>query len=488
VHASVGSVRVRVRCAPAFEYASVPHTMTIADGVACFESLMGRFVLRSGVELVASDGAAVAEFTVDESSPIDFILEWDGDARPLAADEAEAHFQATLAYWQRWLRQSTYRGRWREMVERSALCLKLLVHEPSGALVAAPTTSLPEVIGSERNWDYRFTWLRDSALTLSSLMRLGFVDEAASFMRWLEARCEDVAGSGLQVMYGIDGRKDLTEVVLDHLEGHRGSKPVRVGNAAAGQLQLDITGEIMEAVFTYDQLGGHVSYGLWTALAKQLEWLADNWERPDASIWEPRCGPKRFTYSAVMTWVAFDRAVRLSRERGLPAPREEWRAVADRAYHWVQTQGWDAHRGAYVQYPGSGRLDAALLTLPLVGFCGPTDPRFLATLDAIGRELMSDSLVRRYDDGDGWDGLEGREGTFSLCTFWFVEALTRAGRLLESRRVFEKMLIYANHVGLYAEEIGHTGQALGNFPQAFTHLALISAALNLDDALDRTSG
>jgi GH15 family glucan-1,4-alpha-glucosidase len=389
----------------------------------------------------------------------------------------------TVAYWRNWLRRSRYQGRFREMVERSALVLKLLVYEPTGALVAAPTTSLPESVGGTRNWDYRYTWIRDAAFTLYALMRLGFTDEAASFMTWLEARCQEApADRGLQVLYAIDGNPQVPESVLDHLEGYQGSRPVRVGNSAAGQLQLDIYGELMDSVYLYNKYGSPIGYELWEALRRQLDWLEKHWQQPDEGIWESRGGRRRSTYSAVMTWVAFERAIRIGRQRGLPAPIAHWREIANASYEAVQREGWSPDRRAYVQHLGGTTLDASLLVMPLVKFAGPGDPRFLSTLDRISEELASDSLVRRYET-DGSDGLPGSEGTFNLCSFWYVEALTRAGRIPEARYVFEKMLTYANHVGLLAEEIGPAGEALGNFPQAFTHLALISAAYNLDRAL-----
>jgi GH15 family glucan-1,4-alpha-glucosidase len=483
-----GVTEFELRCEPAFDYARARHTVTLLDGVgAVFEAPGMRLALRSTVPLQAEGGAAVARFKLAAGERAEFLLEWDGAVdehgrRPIQPGEAERLFDQTLAYWQRWLGRSRYQGRWREMVERSALCLKLLVYDPTGALVAAPTTSLPEAIGGRRNWDYRFTWLRDAAFTLYGLMRLGFTEEAAAFMQWLEARCQATGpGRGLQVMYGIDGREELPETILDHLEGYRGSRPVRIGNRAAEQLQLDVYGELMDSVYLYNK-AVPISYDLWVALKRQLDWLADNWEQPDEGIWETRGGKQRFTYSAVMTWVAFERAQRIARHRGLPAPDRRWDQIADRAYTQVQDEGWDAERGAYVQAFGSRRLDASLLILPLVKFSGPTDPRFLSTLDRIGQELVLDSLVYRYE-ADGSDGFIEEEGTFSLCSFWYVEALTRAGRLGEARLFFEKMLTYANHLGLYAEEVGPDGSALGNFPQAFTHLSLISAAFNLDRAL-----
>jgi GH15 family glucan-1,4-alpha-glucosidase len=388
-----------------------------------------------------------------------------------------------VTYWQEWLSQSRYDGRWREMVHRSALCLKLLVYQPTGALVAAPTTSLPEAIGHGRNWDYRYTWIRDAAFTVSVLMRLGFVEEAAAFMDWLEARCRECPhGEGLQTLYRIDGSRDLEEEALDHLAGYRGSRPVRVGNGAAGQLQLDIYGEVMDAVAFCDERCRPVSWELWTALGCQLDWLAEHWTEPDHGIWEPRIGRQQFTHSTAMTWVAFDRALRIARRRGLPGATAVWSAAAQGAYRQVQTDGWNPVRRSYVQFSRSDRLDASLLVMPMVGFLGANDPRFLATLDAIEQELVADQLVRRYAD-DGWDGLEGTEGSFSLCSFWLVDALARAGRVGDARLTFEKMLTFANHLGLYAEQIGPSGEALGNFPQAFTHLALINAALELNRRL-----
>jgi GH15 family glucan-1,4-alpha-glucosidase len=284
------------------------------------------------------------------------------------------------------------------------------------------------------------------------------------------------------VLYAIDGSPQIPETTLDHLDGYKGSRPVRVGNSATGQLQLDIYGELMDSVYLYNKYGRTIGYDLWDALGRQLDWLEKHWQLPDAGIWESRGGRHRNTYSALMTWVAFERAIRVARQRGLPAPVARWRDIADSAYLTVQRQGWSPDRRAYVQHLGGTTLDASLLVMPLVKFAGPSDPRFLATLDRIGEELVTDSLVRRSQSSSS-DRLPGSEGTFNLCSFWYVEALTRAGRIKEGRYIFEKMLTHANHVGLFAEEIGPAGEALGNFPQAFTHLALISAACNLDRAL-----
>ncbi|HEX8496627.1 MAG TPA: glycoside hydrolase family 15 protein [Actinomycetales bacterium] len=482
-----GRAAFSLNCTPAFDYARIPHEVSLVDGLgAVFTSSAGHFVLRSQVPLrLTPDGKGVrAEFSLEAGQTADFELEWNGELRSLLAGEIDDLFEETSQFWQDWLGQSRYRGRWREQVNRSALALKLLVYKPSGALVAAPTTSLPETLGGSRNWDYRYAWLRDAAFTVFALMNLGFLEEAAAFMEWLQKRCETAdLERDVSIMYSIDGGEHLPETVLDHLAGYRNSRPVRIGNNAVGQRQLDVYGELMDSVFLYNR-ESPISYDLWVALSKRLDWLSNHWTEPDEGIWEVRGPRQRFTYSALMTWVAFDRAQRLARDRGLPAPVERWRKLAGSAYKFVQEECWDPEIGAYVMHPGSKNLDASLLVMPVVGFSGPTDPRFLRTLDRMGDELVSDSLVHRYAI-TGHDGLVGDEGTFNLCSFWYVDALTRAGRLKEARMVFEKMLTYANHVGLYAEEIGASGEALGNFPQAFTHLALISAAVNLDRALDR---
>ena len=485
VRAVRGQVRVRIRCAPAFDYGRARTEVDIVEGAgAFFSSPAGQLVLRSTVPLQAEGSAAVADPVLAEGELLALSLSRQGSTRPLDLVEAEDLLASTLAYWQHWIRKSRYRGRYREMVERSALALKLLVHQPTGALVAAATTSLPESVGGSRNWDYRFTWVRDAAFTVYALMRLGFSEEAAAFMDWLEARCTQTPpGAGLHILYTLDGGPVPAEESLEHLRGYRDSRPVRIGNGAADQLQLDIYGELMDSVYLYDRYAEPISYELWVALCRQLDWLEGHWEKADHGVWEVRGPMQRFTYSSVMTWVAFQRGVRIAAERGLPAPLDRWRASADRAYLHVQEESWSPERKAYVQFPGSRTLDAGALVLPLVKFSGPRDPRFLATLDRIEQELVTDSLVHRYQN-DGSDGFTEAEGTFNLCSFWYVEALTRAGRLDQARHTFEKMLTYANHLGLYAEEIGPSGEALGNFPQAFTHLALISAAVNLDLALD----
>ena len=429
---------------------------------------------------------AVAELTLARGERASFVLSVGKPGPRLGRGmPSSVAFVDTVDFWRRWIGQSTYRGRWREVVDRSAITLKLLTYLPTGAVVAAPTTSLPEHIGGPRNWDYRYCWLRDSAFTMFAFLRLGFREEAFAYMTWLHGLGYGRAdGAPLQVMYTLDGHSDLKEFELTHLSGYRDSHPVRIGNRAADQLQLDVYGEVIDAVYLAERGGMPLSYTLWVKLRTILDWLAENWDQPDEGIWEVRGGRRNFTYSRIMTWVAFDRAIRIQTKRGLPADTRAWRLARDAAYEWVMTHGWSEARQAFNQYADSDVLDASVLILPLVLMIAPSDPRMLSTLDAIRDDLVSDSFVFRYDPEDAADdGLPGREGSFSLCSFWYVECLTRAGKLDEARLVFEKMLGYANHLGLYSEEIGASGEALGNFPQAFTHLGLISAAFDLDRAL-----
>jgi GH15 family glucan-1,4-alpha-glucosidase len=411
---------------------------------------------------------------------------------------AETFFDETARFWRKWLSQCVYTGHWRRQVERSALALKLLTYEPTGAIIAAPTTSLPEHMGGERNWDYRYTWIRDAAFTVYALIRIGFTDEARDFMGWLEARCQELGkGGSLQVMYRIDGKLDLQEEHLDHLEGYRGSQPVRIGNGAFEQLQLDICGELMDSAYLFNKYGNFISYDFWTHLRYLTNWICDNWQQKDQGVWESRGDKKHHVYSRLMCWVAIDRALRIAQSRSFPSERSHWIKVRDEIYEEILDKGWDDDQQTFVQAYGHPDIDAGCLIMPLVFFMAPSDPKMLRTIAAVRKPpqtggLTANSLVYRYNpvsaDGKPSDGLAGEEGTFNLCTFWLVEALTRAGStdpkmLDEARRIFEEMLTYANHVNLYAEETGISGEALGNFPQAFTHIALISAAWNLSKAL-----
>ncbi|MFJ8635662.1 glycoside hydrolase family 15 protein [Streptomyces sp. NPDC093568] len=484
-----GSIPFRTRVAPRFDYGSRTHTVRLEDELAVFEAGELSMGLTSTVPLEAEGTDVCADFKLSEGETAVFALDQVGKGvtpRRCARTEAERQFNSTVAYWRQWLSASKYRGRWREMVHRSALTLKLLTYAPTGAIVAAPTTSLPEQLGGERNWDYRYMWVRDAAFCVYAMLRLGFTTEAEAFMKFLTEHVSrgDGAPTGpLQIMYGIDGRTDLPERELDHLEGHLGSAPVRVGNAASEQLQLDIYGALVDSIYLYDKWAQPISSGQWDDVCALVEWVCEHWDQPDEGIWETRGGRKKFLYSRLMCWVAIERGIRMANRRGLPADLPRWQESRDLIYRRIMSRGWSETRQAFVQHEDSDVLDAAVLMMPMAKFIAPTDPKWLSTLDALTEDLVSDSLVYRYDPEASPDGMRGDEGTFSICSFWYVEAMVRAGRVDEARLAFEKMLTYANHLGLYAEEISHTGEQQGNFPQAFTHLALISAAFNLDRAL-----
>ena len=484
-----GEARVRMVCAPRFNYARSGHRVE-RDGnnVVFISEGEDKCALRltSSVPVEIAEGDAVAVFKLRPDESASFVLE---DARLESKCQTDRYvadtFKSTLTYWRDWIGHCRYRGRWREIVNRSALTLKLLVSQPHGSLVAAPTFGLPEVIGGVRNWDYRYTWIRDASFTIYALMRLGYTHEAGAFNKWIEKRCEELNPDGsLQIMYGIDGRHELTEQTFDHLRGYRNSTPVRIGNGAWNQLQLDIHGELMDSVYLYDKWGEPISHDLWFNLVRLIDWVCNNWTLADEGIWEVRGGRQQFLYSRLMCWVAIDRGIRLARKRSFPAPMAKWVENRDAIYNEIFSEFWNEKKQTFVQHKHSSTVDAACLLMPLVKFISPTDRRWLSTLKAIERELVEDSLVHRYRiDHAAPDGLPGKEGTFSMCTFWYSECLARSGDPLQGRFIFEKMLGYANHVGLYAEELGPEGEHLGNFPQAFTHLGLISAAYALDRAL-----
>lgn len=486
-------IRFRMDCKPRMNYGRDAHTLGISGDSAIFESQGAQKLtlrLRSSVPLTAHEGAAVAEFTLGVGEYATFILEEANagvDSPSTHPDYPSSSFKDTADFWRRWVARSTYRGRWREVVNRSALTLKLLTSRTHGSMVAAPTFGLPEEIGGERNWDYRYTWVRDGSFTLYGLMRLGYTEEAGAFMRWFEDRCAELEPDGsLQIMYGIDGRHRLTEETLPNLDGYMGSKPVRIGNGAYDQLQLDIYGELLDSIYLYDKYGEAISRDLWMNVRRLVDWTCDHWKLPDEGIWEVRGGRREFLFSRVMCWAALDRGIRLARKRGFPAPLERWESVRDEIYEEIHTRFWDAKRGAFVQYEGAPTTDASALLMPLIKFISPTDPRWLSTLRAIEEDLVDDSHVYRYKHGEAaYDGLRGREGTFCICTFWYAECLARAGDLDQARYCFEKMLGYSNHLGLFPEELGPAGEHLGNFPQAFTHIGLISAAFYLDRELSR---
>jgi GH15 family glucan-1,4-alpha-glucosidase len=495
-----GVMRFAIEVQPRFDYGRQSHKLEMTEHGVVFTGGDGLELTLHGI---APEGSPLAEAgiaweragdglrwtrTLREGEIGGVVLEsMGGTPRRVTPDEAQRLQDDTARFWRGWLHRSTYTGRWREMVARSAITLKLMTYKPTGAIVAAPTTALPEQAGGERNWDYRYTWIRDGSFSIYALLGLGYVEEAAAFGVWLRDRVQEQAGqdSGpLKIMYRVDGTSDLVEESLDHFEGWRGSRPVRIGNGAADQLQLDIYGEAMDAVFLADTSGIQAGHEGWTKLAGIMDWLCEHWDQPDEGIWETRGGRKSFTYGRLQTWIALDRAIRMAAARGRPANLTRWTDVRDQVYRQIMERGWNPTVGAFTQHYDTEVLDSSLLLMPLQGFIAPRDPMWLSTLKAMDRELVSDSLVYRYNPAASPDGLAGDEGTFSLCTFWYVDALARSGRLEEARLVFEKMHTYANHLGLYSEEIDATGGQLGNFPQAFSHLSLISAAINLDRQLD----
>jgi GH15 family glucan-1,4-alpha-glucosidase len=489
-----GRLKYRLLCDPRFDYGRSQHRTEVRDnGVLFVQDEKRTFFLRSQIPVEIKDGAVVVEFILAEGQSAAFVFEEFSNGGISESENphyVSTAFKETLNYWRRWISRCKYQGRWREMVHRSALVLKLLTSHPDGSIVAAPTFGLPEEIGGERNWDYRYVWIRDASFTVYALLRLGFIDEAKAFMGWIEKRCGELGPDGsLQIMYGIDGRHTLTEETLDHFEGYRGSSPIRIGNGAYDQLQLDIYGELIDSIYIYNKYGEPISFDLWQNVVRLIDWVVKNWRQADEGVWEVRGGRQEFLYSRVMSWVAVDRGIRLATKRSFPAPLDRWLDVRDQIYWDVMKNFWNLKGRFFSQVKDSNTLDASSLLMPLVKFISPTDPRWLSTLKAIEKNLVEDSLVFRYRRTDtASDGLSGEEGTFNMCSFWYVENLSRSGDLDQARFVFEKVLGYANHLGLYSEELGPCGEHLGNFPQAFTHLGLISAAYNLDHMLNAAGG
>jgi GH15 family glucan-1,4-alpha-glucosidase len=493
-----GVMRFRIDCQPRFNYGRDEHQTEVSANGAVFRSRATTVTvhvarrddrLLRDQEALRHENGVQAFVTLSAGDIGGMVLDTaaGGPPRVVAPDEVLAMFAETRDFWRSWIGRSRYGGRWREAVERSAMTLKLLTYAPTGALIAAPTAGLPEQVGGERNWDYRYTWVRDGSFSVHALLGLGFTDEAQAFLRWLRDRVQEAGerDAPLQIMYRIDGSADLDEEILAHFEGYRGSRPVRVGNAAAGQLQLDIYGEALDSAHLADTRGVELSHEGWRQTARLVDRLCGEWDQPEDGIWETRGGRQDFTYGRLMSWVAFDRAIRLAGRRGRPGDVPRWTAMRDAVYRQIMERGFDPKREAFVQHYDTHVLDAALLYMPLVGFIAPTDPMWQSTLRAMDGELVSDSLVYRYDPSASPDGLRGSEGTFTMCSFWYVDALARSGRLEDARLTFEKMLTYGSHLGLYSEEIAPTGEQIGNFPQAFSHLALISAAVNLDRRLGR---
>jgi GH15 family glucan-1,4-alpha-glucosidase len=490
VRAVRGDLTFRMECTPAFHYGQAASRYTITDTGILFEAEHdGGVVLRlhADIPLQVHEGRGYTEFTVRASETINIVLESVPEDEQQSLHPISYYtnvlYGETIDFWRQWITQSTYRGRWTEIVHRSAITLKLLTSCEHGSTVAAATFGLPETIGGVRNWDYRYTWIRDAAFTMYAFLQLGFTEEATAFLQWIHARTEE---DKLHLMYTIDGRHDLTEHSLTNLEGYKGSQPVRIGNAAQEQFQLDIYGELIDTIYIYNNQHHAITYEFWQCIVKQVECVIADWRKPDHSIWEVRSGKREFLHSRLMCWVAMDRAIKIAEHRSFPYPRELWYAIRDEIYNDVYHNFWNAQLGAWVQYKGANHVDASVLLMTLTHFVSADEPRWRSTLQVVEKTLGMDVLLYRYrDDPPAVDGLPGEEGTFTLCSFWYVEALAKSGEVIHALDCFEKMLGYANHLGLFSEQISKNAAHLGNFPQAFTHLALISAALELDKQLDR---
>ncbi|WP_395676938.1 glycoside hydrolase family 15 protein [Inquilinus sp.] len=478
-----GTVRLRLRCAPRFDYARRKPQVTVRKGEALFKAGPGPTMRLWGpIRFTRRKAGAEAAFTLEADEVLDLVLDEAGTGKP-DADALERIVADAVCDWQAWAAKSTYKGRWRDAVTRSALVLKLMTSRRHGSIAAAATFGLPETPGGLRNWDYRATWVRDASFTVYALMRLGYQEEAMAFTRWIADRAADCPDGRLQVMYAMDGGIVPEETALPHLAGHGGARPVRIGNEAAGQLQLDIYGALLDSIYLSNKYGDAISHADWHGVRGVVDYVCAHWQRPDAGIWEMRSAPTEHLHSRLMCWVAVDRAIRLAGKRSLSAPFERWIQARNEISEDIWSSFWNGEAGHFVRSKGGRDLDGAMLMMPLVRFVGATDPAWLATLDAIGDQLTDDGLVMRYDREDG---LDGKEGSFAACAFWYVECLARAGRVQQARNNFEKLLLYGNHLQLYAEEFDVRAEFLGNFPQALTHLALISAAFTLDRALDGT--
>ena len=488
-----GRVPMRMDVTIRFDYGSVvPWVRRTSGGIVAVAG-PDALVLRTPVGLVGQNFHTVAEFTVAEGSRIPFVLTWFPSHRDLPeVVEAEQALEDTVSFWEQWMALCARRKPYDEPLRRSLVTLKALTFAPTGGIVAAPTTSLPEALGGVRNWDYRFCWLRDATLTLLALARAGYEDEARAWRDWLLRAIAGGVPGDLQIMYGIAGERRFPEIEIPWLEGYDGSRPVRVGNAASGQLQLDVYGEVSDALYHSRAAELARSKDEWALTKKLLDWLETGWQEPDEGIWEVR-GPRRhFTHSKVMAWVAFDRAVRSVEEQGLEGPVDHWRKLCDHIREEVCRKGYDAEIGAFTQSFGSQRLDASLLMVPLVGFLPATDPRVVGTVAAIERELLRDGFVQRYRaDAESVevDGLPPGEGVFLPCSFWLVQVLTLQDRIDEAQALFDRLLGLRNDLGLLSEEYDPVEQRLvGNFPQAFTHVTLVDAALTLDEGLSQRAG
>ena len=479
----IGAVELLMECCPAFNYARAIHKV-VQETTGCLFTPDGEgqspIRLAASIPLNIKDTEATAQLHLKEGEECCFLLEAEHSSSNHTTDinlYFNTAFESTYEFWKQWVSKCTYTGPWKEAVNRSMLALKLLISHKYGSPVAAATFGLPEAIGGERNWDYRFTWIRDAAFTMYALTNMGFHDEADKFIEWIKK--QEHQGS-LQLLYAVDGTKDLVETELLHLEGYKGSTPVRIGNGAHKQLQIDIYGELLDTVYMFVKYARPITIEFWRELTEQVKFVIQNWQLPDHSIWEIREGKKQFLYSRLMCWIAMDRAIKIAEHCSFPYPESDWKQVRGAIYNNIFEDFWSEEKECFVQYKGGDKVDASMLMMPIVGFISPYSVYWQKTLKVIEQELVSDVLVYRYkDDASKIDKFKGKEGTFTICSFWYVECVAKSGQIEKATILFEKLLGYTNHVGLYAEQIGVDGQHLGNFPQAFTHLSLINAAIEL---------
>jgi GH15 family glucan-1,4-alpha-glucosidase len=477
-----GTVRMKMELVLRFDYGfSIPWVSRLKHDSG-IKAIVGpdTAVLRTPVELRGENMHTAAEFTVSPGERVPFALAYSpSHLRIPPARDPHTALARTENHWLEWSARSTVEGKYAEPIRRSLITLKALAYEPTGGIVAAPTTSLPEQLGGTRNWDYRYCWLRDATITLLAMMRGGYFDEARAWRSWL-ARVMAGAPEQLQIMYGISGERRLPEFEVDWLPGYQGAKPVRIGNNAAGQLQLDVYGEVMNALHLARVGGLQADETTWNVQCEMLEHLETIWQEPDEGIWETRGGRQHFTFSKVMAWVAFDRAIKSAESFNLPGPLEHWREIREQIHAQVCEKSWNPQLNAFTQVYGGDELDASVLLLPQVGFLRPSDPRVIGTLAATEKYLLRDGFVMRYRTSEVDDGLPPGEGTFLACSFWMVDNLAMQGRVAEAEEMYERLLGLVNDVGLLAEEYDPAAKRLvGNFPQAFSHVALVHTGLNL---------
>lgn len=485
-----GSIKFKFSCIPRFGYSESDYEVIKDNDQLIFSCEKEKLNIKiaANVPLVVRKKNGYAEFTLEEAETATIVLEFlkpEEQGEELSFYEHDAYHE-TKEFWVKWINKTSYNGRYSELIRRSAITLKLLTSAEFGSVVAAPTFGLPEALGGDRNWDYRFTWIRDAAFTMYAFLSLGFYDEATAFIDWIFGLCQKI---DLQLIYQIDGNPDIDEKELKHFEGYQQSKPVRIGNAAANQVQIDIYGELIDTIYIYNKSYKPITYQFWTLIEKQIGQVIKNWKKPDHGIWEIRSEEKEFLHTRLMCWVAMDRAIKIAEHRSFPYPEKEWHEIRSEIYNDIYNNFWNEKLNAWVQYKGAKHVDASVMLMPLTHFISPMEPRWLSTMKVIEKELLLDVLVYRYRNGfKKIDGLEGEEGTFNMCSFWYIESLAKSGELDKAVEYFEKMISYSNHLLLFSEELGKKGEHLGNFPQAFTHLALISAAVELNKQISRQTG